>query len=62
MNLAPGEVSEVLSDPGGGHFIYKMVRKSLMSLKEARAAIRKELAQQRYREATQRFFGQCGAQ
>lgn len=55
MNLAPGEVSEVLSDPGGGHFIYKMVSKSSLSLQEARADIRKELAEQRYREATQRF-------
>jgi hypothetical protein len=57
MNLAPGEVSEVLSDPGGGHFIYKMVSKSSLSLQEARADIRKELAEQRYREATQRFSG-----
>jgi hypothetical protein len=57
MNLAPGEVSEVLSDPGGGHFIYKMVSKSLLSFQEARTDIRKELSEQRYREATQRFSG-----
>lgn len=55
MNLAPGEVSEVLSDPDGGHFIYKMVSKRLLSLQEARADIRNELAEQRYRQATRRF-------
>jgi hypothetical protein len=53
MTLAPGEVSEVLSDPDGGHFIYKMVSKSPLS----RADVSKELADQRYRAATQRFTG-----
>ncbi len=57
MSLSPGEVSELLSDPGGGHFIYKMVRKETLSLQEARPEIRKQLSEQRYREAMRRFSG-----
>jgi hypothetical protein len=55
MDLAPGEVSEVLSDPGGGHFIYKMIGKRTLSLQEAQPEIRKLLSEQRYRDAAQRF-------
>jgi hypothetical protein len=57
MDLAPGEVSEVLSDPDGGHFIYKMVSRRQLSLLEVQVDIRKELAERRYRQAIQRFSG-----
>jgi hypothetical protein len=57
MSLPPGEVSELLSDPGGGHFIYKMVSKETLSPQEARPEIRKQLSEQRYREATRHFSG-----
>jgi hypothetical protein len=55
MDLGPGEVSEVLSDPGGGHFIYTMISRRMLSLQEAQPEIRAHLSEQRYREATRRF-------
>jgi hypothetical protein len=55
MDLGPGEVSQVLSDPGGGHFIYKMIGKRTLSQQEAEPEIHKELAEQRYNEAVRRF-------
>lgn len=57
LDLAPGEVSEVLTDASGAHFIYKLLRKRLPLLPEVRIDIRKELAERRYREAIQRFSG-----
>jgi len=57
FDLRPGEVSEVLSDPGGGHFIYKMVSRTTLSLPDARPEIHEQLAQQRYREAMQPYSG-----
>jgi hypothetical protein len=57
LDLQPGEVSEVLSDPGGGHFVYKMVSRETLSLQDATGEIRKRLADQRYREAMQAFSG-----
>jgi len=57
MDLGPDEVSEVLSDAGGGHFIYKMISKRSLSMQEAQQEIRKELSEQRYREAVRGFSG-----
>lgn len=57
FDLQPGAVSEVLSDPGGGHFIYKMVSRESLSAAAAKPEIRQQLAQQRYRESTQAFSG-----
>lgn len=57
FDLRPGEVSSVFSDPGGGYFIYKMLSRRSMSRDEARAEIRKLLAEQRYRDATKGFEG-----
>jgi len=57
FDLQPGGVSEVLCDPGGGHFIYKMVSRTTVSLADATPEIHQQLAEQRYREATQRFSG-----
>jgi hypothetical protein len=50
-------VSEVLSDPDGGHFIYKMLSRSNLSLVEVTPEIHEQLAGQHYREATQPFSG-----
>ena len=36
MDLKPGEVSEEISDPGGAHFIYKMIGKRTLTLEEAK--------------------------
>jgi hypothetical protein len=55
MDLGPGEVSEVLSDPDGGHFIYKMIGRSTLSLQQAQPEIRRQLAEERYRQAARRF-------
>jgi len=55
MDLGPGEVSEVLSDPDGGHFIYKMIGRTTLSLEEAQPEIRRQLAEERYRQAAGRF-------
>jgi PPIC-type PPIASE domain len=55
FDLAPGQVSEVISDPGGGHFIYKMIHRQTLPLEEATPEIRKLLADERYKEALQGF-------
>jgi hypothetical protein len=55
VTLAPGEVSELISDPAGGHFIYKMLSKQTLSLQTARPEIHKQLSEERYREATRSF-------
>jgi len=57
MELKPGEVSEVFSDPGGAHFIYKMIGKKTLTLKEVKTEIRTEISSQRYRESMKGFQG-----
>jgi hypothetical protein len=57
FDLQPGGVSEVLSDPDGGHFIYKMLARSNLTLVEVTPEIRQQLAEQRYRAAMQPFSG-----
>ena len=55
MNLKPGEVSEVLSDPGGAHFIYKMISKQTLPLEDARDEIRAAISSQRLRDSMKEF-------
>ena len=55
MNLKPGEVSEVLSDPGGAHFIYKMISKQTLPLEDARDGIRTAISSQRLRDSMKEF-------
>jgi PPIC-type PPIASE domain len=57
FDLQPGGVSEVLSDPEGGHFIYKMLSRSTLSLAEVTPEIHQQLAEKRYRAAMQPFSG-----
>ena len=57
MDLKPGEVSEVISDPNGGHFIYKMVSEETLSLEAVTPDIRKAISSQRYRDSMQAFQG-----
>jgi len=59
MDLKAGEVSEVISDPGGGHFIYKIISKETLSLDDAnvKAEIRRTISSQRYRDSMQAFQG-----
>jgi hypothetical protein len=51
MDLKDGEVSEVISDPNGGHYIYKMVSKETLTLEAVAPEIRKVLAGQRYQDS-----------
>jgi bifunctional DNA-binding transcriptional regulator/antitoxin component of YhaV-PrlF toxin-antitoxin module len=57
MDLKPGEVSEVISDPNGGHYIYKMVSEETLSLESVSPEIRKAISSQRYRDSMQAFQG-----
>ena len=55
MNLKAGDVSEVFSDPGGAHFIYKMMSKRTLAFDEVKAEIRTSLSSQRYRDSMRSF-------
>jgi len=57
MDLKPGEVSEVISDPNGPHYIYKLVSKETLSLDTVKPEIRKIISSQRYRDSMQGFQG-----
>ena len=57
MEMKPGEVSEVISDPGGAHFIYKMISEQTLTLEEAKAEIRGAISSQRYRDSMKGFQG-----
>jgi PPIC-type PPIASE domain len=57
LDLMPGQVSEVFSDPAGAHFIYKMLAKQTMSLDDVKGEIREAIAGQRYRDSAQSFQG-----
>jgi hypothetical protein len=57
MDLTPGQTSQVLSDPEGAHFIYKMIGQETLSFADAKAEIRSQMANQRYRESIKAFQG-----
>ena len=57
MDLKPGEVSEVFSDPAGAHFIYKMINKQTLTLEDVKAEIRTAISSQRYRDSMKSFQG-----
>jgi parvulin-like peptidyl-prolyl isomerase len=57
MDLKVGEVSEVISDPNGSHYIYKLVSKETLPLETAKADIQKIISSQRNRDAMQAFQG-----
>jgi hypothetical protein len=57
MEMKPGEVSEVFSDPGGAHFIYKMIGKRTLTLEETKTEIRGVISSQRYRDGMKSFQG-----
>jgi len=54
MDLKPGEVSDVISDPSG-NYVYKMISKETLPLDAVKTEIRNQLSSQRYREAMQKF-------
>jgi len=57
MDLKPGEVSEVISDPNSGHYIYKLVSKETLSMDAVKPEIRSTISSQRYRDSMQSFQG-----
>jgi hypothetical protein len=57
LDLMPGEVSDVFSDPDGAHFIYKMIAKQTLPLDAVKEEIRGVIAGQRYRESIKSFQG-----
>lgn len=57
MDLKPGEVSAVITDPNGSHAIYKMVSKDTLSLDAVKLEIRNIISSQRYRDSMQAFQG-----
>jgi hypothetical protein len=57
MDLKPGEVSGGYSDPGGAHFIYKMISKKILPLEDAKAEIRTQISSQRYRDSMKTYQG-----
>jgi len=57
LDMKPGEVSEVFSDPGGAHFIYKMMSKETLTLEEVKTEIRTAISSQRYRDSMKSFQG-----
>lgn len=55
MDLKPGEVSEVISDPTG-NYIYKMISKETLPLDDRiKTEIKNQLSSQRYRDAMQQY-------
>jgi hypothetical protein len=57
LDLKPGEVSEAFSDPGGAHFIYKMISKETLTLEDVRTEIRNAISSQRYHDSMKGFQG-----
>jgi bifunctional DNA-binding transcriptional regulator/antitoxin component of YhaV-PrlF toxin-antitoxin module len=57
MDLKVGEVSEVISDPNSGHYIYKLISKDTLPLDSVKTEIRNTLSSQRYRDSMQGFQG-----
>ncbi len=54
LELKPGDVSELISDPTG-HYVYKLVNKQSLPLDAVKAEIRNTLGSQRYRDAMQAY-------
>jgi parvulin-like peptidyl-prolyl isomerase len=57
LSLRAGDVSEVFADPGGAHYIYKILDKQSLTLDEATAEMRTAIANRRYRDSIQEIQG-----
>lgn len=55
MDLKAGEVSGVLSDRGGAHFIYGMISKKILPLEDAKDEIRAAISSRRLRDSMKEF-------
>src|SRR5439155_27069017 len=56
LQMKPGEVTEVISDPTG-HYVYKLVSKQTLPLDTVSPEIKNWIATQRFRDAMQEFQG-----
>lgn len=57
MELKAGEVSELISDPNGAYYIYKMVSRETLPLDTMKPEIRNLISSQRFRDSMQAFQG-----
>jgi bifunctional DNA-binding transcriptional regulator/antitoxin component of YhaV-PrlF toxin-antitoxin module len=57
MDLKPGEVSEVLSIPNGGYYIYKLISKETIPLDTVKKDIQNILSKQRLDDSMKGFKG-----
>jgi hypothetical protein len=57
LSLRAGDVSEVFADPGGAHYIYKILDKQSLTLDEATAEMRTAIANRRYRDSIHEIQG-----
>jgi hypothetical protein len=57
MDLKPGEVSEVIADPNGAYYIYKMISEEELPLDSVKAEIRSVVSSERLRDSMQGFQG-----
>ena len=62
MDLKVGEVSEVIADPNGGYYIYKLISKETLPLDTVKPEIQKQISSQRYRDSMQGFQGTAGVE
>lgn len=58
FSLKPGEVSQVMSEPGGS-FIYKMVSKGTVPLDQVKAEIQQRLLQEKFQAAMESMLKQA---
>ena len=56
LELKPGEISQVISDPTG-HYVYKLVGKQTLPIETVKPEIKNMIASQRFRDAMQEFQG-----
>jgi hypothetical protein len=57
MDLKPGEVSQLITDPNSGHYVYKMISKETLTIESMKPEIEKTISGQRYRDSMQSFQG-----
>ncbi len=57
MAMQVGQVSDVISDPDGAHFIFKMIEKRLPEIAEVRDEMIKSISTQRFQDSTKEFQG-----
>jgi parvulin-like peptidyl-prolyl isomerase len=57
MDLKPGEVSEVITDPSGLHYVYKMIGKETIPLDTVKQDIQRAISRERLADSMKGFQG-----